>query len=219
MDGQGSGHFVIGPVAGSRRGVIKALIGGGAAAGLGIAGEAGLGVPAAFAGGGGVASVPTLRRAQGVSDAPWMASHGLDDDAYQAEFDRLVADGYRLRRISGYSIDNTAYFASIWEQSNGPAWEGRHGLTGDEYQVEYETLVGQGFLPIDISGYEIDGEARYAAIFEEGTGLESWDARHGLSNADYQATVDELMRGGAPAAPRRGLHGRRRGLLRHDLGR
>ena len=193
MSGQGIRFSSLGSVSGSRRGLLGAMLAGGAVTGFSLAS---LRSPSVFAAGPGAGPASALRRAQGVSDAPWVASHGLDDDSYQEEFDRLVAEGYRLRRISGYSIDNTAYFASIWEQSNGPAWEGRHGLTSDEYQVEFETLVGQGFLPIDISGYEIDGEARYAAIFEEGTGLESWDARHGLSNADYQATVEELSAAG-----------------------
>ncbi len=68
---------------GSRRGLMKAMLAGGAAAGLGLgaAGMGGMRAPGAFAAGSGAVAPRTLRL-QGVSDAPWVASHGLDAAAY-----------------------------------------------------------------------------------------------------------------------------------------
>lgn len=174
----------VGSALGSRRFLLRGVIAGGAT------GLAGLRSPEVFAAGSAGSAVQSGRRAQGVSDAPWVALHGLDSDAYQDEYDRLVADGYRLRRISGYAIDDTAYFAAIWERSNGPDWVGYHGLTDEKFQAEYEELVGRGYWPTDISCYEIAGEVRFAGVFEEGA--VTWDARYGLTGADFQATVDEL---------------------------
>lgn len=43
----------------------------------------------------------------------WAANHGLDGDTYQREFDSLSGQGYRLIRLSGYSVHGQDYYASI----------------------------------------------------------------------------------------------------------
>jgi hypothetical protein len=98
--------------------VLKALVAGSAVAGFGFAG---MRTPSLASGAAPAVPSRLASRSQGLSDAPWYASHGLDSDAYQMEFDALVAAGYRLLRLSGYSVDGVDYYASIWEQSPGPA--------------------------------------------------------------------------------------------------
>jgi hypothetical protein len=45
-----------------------------------------------------------------------------------------------------------------------------------------------------VSGYVSGGE-RYAALFVKSSGP-AWEARHGLSAADYQKTFDDLVKQG-----------------------
>ena len=68
----------------------------------------------------------------------WVANHGLSGDAYQAEFDSLTSQGYRLLRLCGYSVAGQPYYASIWDLSPGPAWVGMHGVSGGDYQGEFD---------------------------------------------------------------------------------
>jgi len=42
------------------------------------------------------------------------APHGLTPDQYQATFDQLVAQGYRLELVSGYSTGGLDHIAAIW---------------------------------------------------------------------------------------------------------
>lgn len=98
----------------------------------------------------------------------WVARHGLTSSAYQQEFDRLTAQGYRPTKVSGYGVANVAYYAAIWEKKGGPAWVARHGLTNAGYQAEVDRLVQQGYIPKIISGYTISGSDFYAAIWENG---------------------------------------------------
>ena len=56
----------------------------------------------------------------------WQARHGLTGAQYQTEFDRLVAQGYRLIDINGYSVNGIERYAAIWEQS--PAGPGKRGM-------------------------------------------------------------------------------------------
>ena len=45
---------------------------------------------------------------------------------------------------------------------------------------------------MSVSGYAENGQARYAAIWEQRTGPD-WQARHGMSRAQYQQTFDEML--------------------------
>src|SRR5262249_16887309 len=70
-------------------------------------------------------------------------------------------------------------------------WEARHGLTSAEFQAVYNDLTPKDYRPIWISGYAVGGETRYAGIWVKG-GKGTWEARHDLSTAQYQKTVDKL---------------------------
>jgi CubicO group peptidase (beta-lactamase class C family) len=122
----------------------------------------------------------------------WQARHGLTADQYQAEFDALVGQGYRLRCVSGYAVGDTPLFAGIWELSPGPAWEARHNLTSAQYQATFDTLVQKGYRLVDVSGYSVQGRDLYAAIWEQAGGPR-WVARHGLSASDYQGQFDQFV--------------------------
>ncbi|MEH2138821.1 hypothetical protein [Nostoc sp.] len=126
------------------------------------------------------------------SGPAWEARHGLTSAQYQATFDKLVGEGYRLVHVSGYDVNGQDRYAAIWEKSDGPAWEARHGLTSAQYQATFDKLVGEGYRLVDVSGYDVNGQDRYAAIWVK-SGGPAWQARHGLTSAQYQATFDKLV--------------------------
>ncbi|MBE8987627.1 hypothetical protein [Nostoc sp. LEGE 12450] len=122
----------------------------------------------------------------------WQARHGLTSAQYQATFDKLVGEGYRLVHVSGYAVNGQDRYAAIWEKSDGPAWQARHGLTSAQYQATFDKLVGEGYRLVDVSGYGVNGQDRYAAIWVK-SGGPAWQARHGLTSAQYQETFDKLV--------------------------
>lgn len=77
----------------------------------------------------------------------------------------------------------------------GAAWVARHGMTSDQYQQEFDTWVGEGYRLTYVSGYEQNGEARYAALWER-AGSFSWIARHGLTASQYQQEFDTNVANG-----------------------
>lgn len=128
----------------------------------------------------------------GSTATAWVARHGLTAAQYQAEFNRVVGLGYRLVDVSGYEVGGQARYAALWDTSTGPAWAARHGLTAAQYQTEVNTLVGQGYRPVRVSGYAVGGRDYYAAVFEKSSGV-AWQARHGLTAAQYQTTFNTLV--------------------------
>jgi hypothetical protein len=125
----------------------------------------------------------------------WQARHGITAEAYQATFDLLVRQGYRLTYVCGYSEGTEARFNAVWQLRDGPAWQARHGLTNDQYQAVFDDLVRQGFRLVCVSGYAENGQARYTAIWEQREGPD-WQARHGLSRSQYQQTFDQMATDG-----------------------
>jgi CubicO group peptidase (beta-lactamase class C family) len=74
-------------------------------------------------------------------------------------------------------------------------WQARHGLTAAAFQDEFDQLASRGYRLIKVSGYDIEGEPRYAGVWYMQQG-NRWQARHGISEADYQAAIEALGREG-----------------------
>jgi hypothetical protein len=125
----------------------------------------------------------------------WVARHGLSPSQYQQEFNKYAEEGVRLKRISGYARQGKARYAAIWEKEEGPAWVARHGLSPSQYQQALDTYVQQGYRPVNVSCYNVDGNARYAAIWEQRSGPH-WVARHGLTASQYQQAFDTYLQQG-----------------------
>ncbi len=122
----------------------------------------------------------------------WVARHGLTGGQYQQAFDEQAFNGYRLLQVNAATGPNEVSYAALWEHTPGPGWVARHGITGAQYQAEFDALVPQGFRPTCVSGAGQNGQVLYAALFEQGA-APAWVARHGIDGAQYQAEFDNLV--------------------------
>jgi Bacterial tandem repeat domain 1 len=76
-------------------------------------------------------------------------------------------------------------YAAIWTKASGGAWVARHDMNGDEYQKEFNKYNGKGMRLVMVDGYELNGSARYAALWEKKP-TPAWVARHGMMGDQYQ---------------------------------
>jgi hypothetical protein len=90
------------------------------------------------------------------------------------------------------AADDGSRYAAIWEKASGPAFIARHGLTSQQFQQEFDKLIGQGFCLSVVSGYAVGGQAHYAAIWEQKS-CPNFVARHGLTSQQYQQEFDNLV--------------------------
>jgi cytochrome c biogenesis factor len=128
------------------------------------------------------------------SQNAWVARHGMSSAQYQSEFDKYVGQGYKLMQVSGYSLGGQARYAAIWEKIGSQnAWVARHGMSSAQYQSEFDKYVGQGYKLMQVSGYSVGGQDRYAAIWEKIGSQNAWVARHGMSSAQYQSEFDKYV--------------------------
>jgi hypothetical protein len=129
------------------------------------------------------------------SGPPFVARHRLTADQYQATFNQLLNQGFRLVDVSGYSLGGQDHYAAIWEKSPGPEFQARHSLTSDQYQATFNELVKQGFRLVRVRGWGVGDTYHYAAIWEKSQGAE-WVARHGMLSDNYQEEFDRLLKAG-----------------------
>jgi AraC-like DNA-binding protein len=126
------------------------------------------------------------------SGSAWQARFGLTGSQYQTLFDDLVGQGYRLVDVDGYSQNNQARYAAIFERASGSAWQARHGLTSQQYQQTFDQLANSGYRLVERSIYTVNGQPRHAAIFERASGS-AWQARFGLTASQLQTLFDDLV--------------------------
>lgn len=138
--------------------------------------------------GGGARYAAVWSKAPGPATA---ARHGLDAQQYQAAFDTLSKQGYRLTFVNGYAVGGKPYYAGIWQKSAGPATAARHGLTAEQYQAAVDDMTKQGYGVSHVSVLSVGGSPRFAAIFEKG--MPAWAARHGMTSAEYQQAFDDFV--------------------------
>jgi hypothetical protein len=124
----------------------------------------------------------------------FVARHGMTSQQYQQQFDQLVGQqGFRLTLVDGYTVGGQDRYAAIWEKSPGPAFVARHGMTSQQYQQQFDQLVGQqGFCLTLVSGYSVGNQDRYAAIWEKKS-CPAFAARHGMTSQQYQQAFDQLV--------------------------
>jgi hypothetical protein len=126
------------------------------------------------------------------SGPAFVARHGMTSQAYQQAFDQLGQRGYCLALVNGYSVGNQDRYAAIWEKKNCPQFVARHGMSSQDYQQAFDQLVGQqGYRLRLVSGYEVGGQDRYAAIWEKTAGP-AFVARYGMTSQAYQQAFDQL---------------------------
>ncbi len=86
-------------------------------------------------------------------------------------------------------------YAAIWEKGDGTAWVARHDMTPKKYQQEFDHWVKKGFRLVDVSGFSVGGQQRFAAIWEKSNGP-AWLARHGMDSAQYQQAFNKWTQKG-----------------------
>lgn len=106
---------------------------------------------------------------------------------HQAEFDKLVAQGYRLTDIRATGGGDPRY-TSTWTRNDGRAWQARHGLDSRAYQAEFDKLLAQGYRLTLVRGYEVNGSSRFVGLWERNDGR-AWQARHDISVQTFNTTA------------------------------
>ena len=69
-------------------------------------------------------------------------------------------------------------------------------MSSADYQHAFDGYVQQGYTLAWVSGYSQGGQAFYAAIWQKLTGAPAWQAKHGMTGAEYQQYFNQVTAAG-----------------------
>ena len=99
-------------------------------------------------------------------DATYENGHNLTADKLNEKLDHWHSDGFFLLKIHAYGTPDGLRFLAIARKDKGSKnldWKVRIGMTGDQYQKEFDKMAGQGYGVGNICGYLDGGETHYLA--------------------------------------------------------
>ena len=97
----------------------------------------------------------------------WQAKPQLTPAEYQALFDENKGKGRQVVYLNGYHMGNSPFIVAIWNGATGVAAKSKHGLSGCEYQTEYDSARAAGLLTRTVTGYREGSGISYAAVWRQ----------------------------------------------------
>ena len=76
--------------------------------------------------------------------------------------------------------------------SNQFPWVSHHGMTSEQYQSYFNQYIGQGYGLAWVSGYSLNGDDRYAAVWYNDNGPQ-FVAHHRMTSSQYQSYFDQYV--------------------------
>jgi murein DD-endopeptidase MepM/ murein hydrolase activator NlpD len=134
-------------------------------------------------------SIPVSNVAAGWGE---VARHGVANANYQDVFNDISAAGYRPVWVDGFDANGSTYFNAIFRPAGNVPWVARHGLTGSQYQSEFNTWIGAGYRVLQVDSYLSGGSVRYAVIFTKEAGP-SQVAYHGVTEVTHQSNFNTYV--------------------------
>jgi hypothetical protein len=117
----------------------------------------------------------------------WEVRTGLTASEYQDRFDAFNEEGKRPVHVSGYGVGGEDLYAAVWEPQEGKKWWARHGLTGSQFQSDFDEYTSAGTRLTQVSGFGVGGEDLYAGVWVDVDGPD-WQAYWGEYLDDFRGT-------------------------------
>lgn len=142
---------------------------------------------------------PLAAGASRAADAGWEERHGLTAEEFEKAAREFAEKGYRPVQVGAVAVGKEVRFLGLWEKASkdDPARESRHDLTAKQFEKVAAELKEKGFRPVEISGCESGGEARFAAVWEkEPKDAPPREVRPALTSDEFRKLYTELTNKG-----------------------
>lgn len=122
--------------------------------------------------------------------------HGANKSVHNQRFNQWSKQGWTPTHISVVSVSNKPYYTAIYEKKNVKGFYHLSGLSGSEFQKQYDQKAKQGFQPVYIDVGKHGGSNKFSAIWYKTPPFQSHAARHGLSGGSFQQQFDKNVKAG-----------------------
>ena len=130
---------------------------------------------------------------QGIQ-GPWQARHGVPANTIQAMNAQAKSQGLILRWAAAYGDSANPVFAAVWVPNTGQTLWNNDGIVDSastyqgRFDAEFSGWCRPAFVTLNRSG-------QYLSLFVDNQ-IGPWQARHGLTPAQYQTAFDTLTQQG-----------------------
>jgi hypothetical protein len=98
----------------------------------------------------------------------WFASYDLTQSQLTSLMNSNTSQGWYISHLDVYTVNGTPYFTAIWEEKAVLSeYKVHYDLTSSQMQSLLSSYPAQDYKAKTISGYTVNGEARYAAIWQK----------------------------------------------------
>ncbi len=87
---------------------------------------------------------------------------GMDDLMFSNLYGEMADRDYRLIDFEAYESNGKTIYAAIWKPKQGEKARFYRGLSKEEFGRVSEAMTQEGFRLVDIEGYTIDGDLKFA---------------------------------------------------------
>lgn len=130
----------------------------------------------------------------GIRGKDYVAKTGMTASQYQTESDKWSSLNYQLTLLSGYSFNNADRYVAIWEpRSTSSTLYIKQGLTQGIYHSENAYIIAQGYYPVFVDAWTVNGEDRYGGIWRdsEGETIPDYINHHSLTTTEFGDESDK----------------------------
>jgi len=125
----------------------------------------------------------------------WAARHHMTAADYQAEFNLRTSQGLRLSQVDSYLVGGQVRYAAIFDSSPSTGWTAYHNVSQATHQANFNSLVSQGFRPVNISAVTSGGVRTFTALFDQAN-VGSFATLTGMTEAEYQTQFNANVAAG-----------------------
>ena len=102
--------------------------------------------------------------------------------------------GYRMIDQEVYTLGSSTYYAGIWiENTENLYWANYYDVTSSQFSTLFNQYSQDGYLPIDVDAYVIDGQLLYSAIWLDNVEDLDWHEWRDLSSQEFSDKFDEYF--------------------------
>lgn len=120
----------------------------------------------------------------------------LDNDAFKAQWADMNRKGYRLVDQESYSFKGKQYYGGLWIK-NSPfiPWRSHRNQTLASFKTAFDKNRSDGYMPIDVEAYKINGTRYYSSIWVQNKGY-AWRLNKAVSAANISSFLTQIRREG-----------------------
>jgi CubicO group peptidase (beta-lactamase class C family) len=130
----------------------------------------------------------------GKAAAEVQARFGLTPAQFKSTEGDFFKQGYQLKTVSGYVSGGSERYAALWVKG-GPLGPVDFGIPAADFQNRFNNFFKQGYRLTWVSAHEAGGQLFYETTWEK-TGGPEWQAKVGMSSADYQTAFNNFQKQG-----------------------